>query len=343
MITPVLLAREAFRAAVFARDGRTCVICGAPATDAHHILERRLFRGPDERGGCFLDNGASVCAACHLACERTEIAVEDVRRACGIGRAVVPEHLDADQAYDKWGNPVLADGRRLRGELFDDPSVRKALAEGGVLGLFTDRVKHPRTFHLPWSEGREPGDRTLAALSGLEDEELVVTEKMDGENVSLYRDGLHGRSLDAPGRRTRDWLKNYWASICTDIPEGFRICGENLHARHAVAYGALPSYFLGFSVWRGLTCLDWDETLEWFELLGVAPAPTLWRGRWDEKRLRALRPPSPASEGWVVRPTRAYALAEHPRVVGKFVRRAFVHAVPHGRRGGPALNTLQTG
>lgn len=138
MADPVLLDREAFRAAAFARDGGRCVLCGAPAADAHHILERRLFRSERERGGYFLDNGASVCAACHLACELTTVSVEEVRRACGIEHAVVPEHLDPDRSYDKWGNPVLADGRRLRGELFDDPSVRKALARGGVLGLFAE-------------------------------------------------------------------------------------------------------------------------------------------------------------------------------------------------------------
>jgi hypothetical protein len=138
MSAPVLLDRDAFRAAVFARDGGRCVLCGQPAVDAHHILDRRLFRGQGERGGYFLDNGAGVCAACHLACELTTVSVEEVRRACGITRPVVPAHLDPGQPYDKWGDPVLADGRRLRGELFDDPSVQKALRRGGVLGLFID-------------------------------------------------------------------------------------------------------------------------------------------------------------------------------------------------------------
>ncbi len=51
------MTRDDFRNAVFARDNHRCVICGEPAKDAHHILERRLF--PD--GGYYLNNGASLC------------------------------------------------------------------------------------------------------------------------------------------------------------------------------------------------------------------------------------------------------------------------------------------
>lgn len=43
----ILHEREAFRDAVFARDGGNCVICGHPAADAHHIIERR--RRPGQR------------------------------------------------------------------------------------------------------------------------------------------------------------------------------------------------------------------------------------------------------------------------------------------------------
>ena len=38
-----LLTRDEFREGVFARDHNNCVICGEPAADAHHIVERRLF------------------------------------------------------------------------------------------------------------------------------------------------------------------------------------------------------------------------------------------------------------------------------------------------------------
>lgn len=129
----VLLSRDEYREAVFTRDGYRCVICGVPAVDAHRILERKLW--PD--GGYFLGNGASVCGDCHLKAESTEISCDELRQRCGIERVLLPPQLhgDADQSYDKWGNPILPNGQRLRGKLFDDEGVQKVLAP--VLHLFT--------------------------------------------------------------------------------------------------------------------------------------------------------------------------------------------------------------
>jgi 5-methylcytosine-specific restriction endonuclease McrA len=45
-----LMTRNEFRQAVFERDNYRCVICGDPAVDAHHIIERRLFV-PNKRKG----------------------------------------------------------------------------------------------------------------------------------------------------------------------------------------------------------------------------------------------------------------------------------------------------
>lgn len=103
-----LLAREAFKRAVFARDLGACVICGAPAVDAHHILDRKLFSD----GGYYLGNGASLCSPCHLQAEMTTISVETIRAVCAIATPVLPEGLDPTQDYDKWGNALLAGGLR---------------------------------------------------------------------------------------------------------------------------------------------------------------------------------------------------------------------------------------
>jgi hypothetical protein len=150
-----LLTRDAFRKTVFARDGHRCVLCPRPAVDAHHIIERRLW----DDGGYYLNNGASVCGEHHMLCEMTRISVEEVRRACGIARVIVPTHLYSDQPYDKWGNPILPNGQRMKGELFFDESVQKVLVQGGMLDSFTDWVKYPRTHHLPWSEGVNKAQR----------------------------------------------------------------------------------------------------------------------------------------------------------------------------------------
>jgi len=321
-----LLSRDEFRAAVFARDGGRCVVCREPAKDTHHIVERRLW--PD--GGYFLNNGASVCEAHHREAESTVLSCDELRRRCGIARVALPPHLYADTAFDKWGNPVLPNGQRLRGELFHDESVQKVIAP--VLHLFSNRVKHPRTFHLPWSPGVTDDDRVMPDLFGLEGEEVVATVKMDGEQTSMYRDGFHARSVDPSPHPSRDWLWGVHRRMGHEIPENWRVCGENLYAVHSITYRSLPAHFLVHSVWDDRNeCLPWAETEEWAALLGFGTVPVLWRGPWDEARARATYVPifgGDECEGYVVRVARRFRYQEYPRAVGKYVRAG--HVQPHG-------------
>ena len=124
-----LLTREEFKDQVFARSEQCCVFCAAPAVDAHHILERKLF----DDGGYYLNNGAAVCEAHHWKCETTEYSVEEVRRAAGIVYFVAPIAMSG--VVDKWGNRVWPSGMRTWGPLAHDAGARKALAKGGFLGL----------------------------------------------------------------------------------------------------------------------------------------------------------------------------------------------------------------
>jgi hypothetical protein len=126
------LGRLAFRDAVFARDKGRCVLCARPGVDAHHIIERKLF----EDGGYYLANGATLCAACHLAAERTTVSATAIRQASGIGQVILPAHCNPALEYDKWGNEVCADGSRLAGPLFFDEGCQRALRAGGLLWRF---------------------------------------------------------------------------------------------------------------------------------------------------------------------------------------------------------------
>jgi hypothetical protein len=326
---PKLLTRDVFREAVFKRDGRKCVFCGAPAKDAHHIIERRLF--PD--GGYYIENGAAVCEDHHIACEKTLISVEAVRKACGTVRKVVPPHLYVDTSYDKWGNPILPNGTRRRGELFYDESVQKILAEAGVLTDFVYYVKHPRTHHVPWSLGINDDDRVVEDMEGFRGRRVVVTEKMDGENTTIYNDFTHARSVDSGSHPSRDWLKNFASGFMHDIPSGWRVCGENVYAKHSIGYSDLPSYFLGFSVWNEMNiCLSWDETLEWFELLGITPVRVMHDGTYYESAIRAkcdVDKHWDTCEGYVIRVAEEIGYGEFKSKVAKCVRKGHVQTAQH--------------
>ena len=147
MKTNIILSRDEFRESVFQRDNFKCVICGDKAKDAHHIIERRLFSD----GGYYLDNGASLCEKHHIEAEETTLSCEEIRLKAGIENIIIPEHFYSDYNYDKWGNILLTNGQRIKGELFYDESVQKILKQGNVLDLFQKYIKYPRTYHLHWS------------------------------------------------------------------------------------------------------------------------------------------------------------------------------------------------
>ena len=190
-------------------------------------------------------------------------------------------------------------------------------------------VKYPRTYHLPWSEAVTNDDKMMANLVALQGVEVVVTEKMDGENTTMYRDHIHARSIDSRHHESREWVKNFWASIAHEIPEGYRICGENVFAQHSIGYDKLPSYFMGFSIWNGDRCLGWDETTEWFELLGIASVPVLYRGVFDQTLIQSIELDKETQEGYVVRFAGSILTSEFNQLVGKFVRKGHVQTDKH--------------
>jgi len=322
----MLLSREEFKRQVFNRDEHLCVVCEQAAVDAHHITERKLF--PD--GGYYLNNGVSLCSKCHKKAESTEFSCVYLRDLAKISIVILPPHLYSDVEYDKWGNPIIAPNSRLKGELFFEDGVLKALKD--VLWMFTDRVKYPRTYHLPWSPGRTKDDRVIESADMFSGKDVVVTVKMDGENTSMYRGGIHARSIDYSPHSSRDRIKALHASISHEIPVGWRICGENLFAKHSIHYKNLDDFFLVFSMWdEHNKCLSWNDTKLFAEVLGLKVVPVLYSGLYDEEIIKGLETPSfngDECEGYVVRVSDGFTYKDFRHMASKFVRKD--HVQTHG-------------
>ncbi|MEU6193018.1 RNA ligase family protein [Streptomyces sp. NPDC047061] len=206
------------------------------------------------------------------------------------------------------------------------------------------RTHYPRTRHLPWSPGATADDLRVTDLSGLRGREVVVTEKLDGENTTLYADGLHARSLDSAPHPSRTWVKALQARIGHAVPEGWRVCGENMFARHSIAYDDLESYFYGFSVWDAEgRCLDWDRTVVFLRGLGVPVPRVLWRGVFDERALHALRLDPGRQEGYVVRVADGFGAQEFGERVAKWVRAGHVQTDTHWMHAAVVANGLGAG
>ena len=192
-----------------------------------------------------------------------------------------------------------------------------------------DRFKYPRTHHLPSSPGATDDDRiaSAATVSALVGKQVVVTEKMDGENSTLYPDGYsHARSLDSGHHPSRSTLKQAAATIAFTFPDDYRICGENLYAKHSIGYDCLESYFQVFSIWEGDYCFDWDYTEMMVDSLNLTSVPIIWKGIFESEEqvvniFQAYEVWTGREvEGFVVRTRAGFSIEEFPEKVLKYVR-----------------------
>jgi hypothetical protein len=216
------------------------------------------------------------------------------------------------------------------------------------------KIKHPKMLHLPWSGLVTEDDRKLKTDAVFHKQEVIVTEKIDGENITLAKDYWHPRSLHKKQHWSRDYVQGLHGRIGYQIPEGYRICGENCYATHTIQYDRLPHYFLVHSIWRQRVCLSWDDSLLLAESLGLTMVPLLYRGLYDLEaiqsavcamRLRSICATGPGTqEGYVIRLARSFNLSHFAESVGKYVnpafRQAFDEAEDHWSAGHLQRNTL---
>lgn len=194
------------------------------------------------------------------------------------------------------------------------------------------RIKYPSTPHLPFSPGLQNDDRRITTLEHLEGRRVIATEKLDGENTSMYRDAFHARSLDSQHHSSRDFVKALWGSIAYMIPKGFRVCGENMYAKHSIAYDNLLNYFYGFSVWDARNvALNWDETVSFLTHLELPVAPVLYDGVFDLKELERLADSldTDRQEGFVVRAWDEVPFKDFEVKFAKWVRKGHVQTDEH--------------
>ncbi len=196
------------------------------------------------------------------------------------------------------------------------------------------KIKYPKTMHLPWSRSYTDDDKILRDTAHFIGQEVVVTEKMDGENTTMYPDSIHARSLDSKDHSSRHYVKTLHGSLRHLIPAGWRLCGENTYAKHSIKYEALPGYFMLFSVWNERNvCLSWDDTEQLANELRIPTVPVLYRGIWDEQAVRrchtGLSNCGGEQEGYVVRTANSFAYDQFKSSLAKFVRQNHVRTDEH--------------
>jgi hypothetical protein len=216
--------------------------------------------------------------------------------------------------------------------------------------------------HVPWSPGTSSDDRLMVPrdLIVFHGQRVICTEKMDGENTTLYPNHIHARSVDSRNYPWQDWVRTMHSMIRNDIPTGWRVCGENMYARHSIRYDHLTTFFYVFSIWNDKNeCLPWDDTVEYTMMLNdslkdtgysIATVPVLYDGIWDAGKIKSCWTGKSVfkdslQEGYVVRTADGfpYPLPEKNPVdpknemaffkaLAKYVRKGHVQTGEHWRK-----------
>jgi hypothetical protein len=204
--------------------------------------------------------------------------------------------------------------------------------------------KYNRTPHLPWSPGKSSDDKTILSVEALLNTPIIITEKMDGGNCSLEREGLFARSHSGPPTHPSfDLIKSMHAALKYSLPKGYQFFGEVMTAKHSIYYDKLPGYFLLFGI-RDLffhdrpQWLSWEKVAMWAEELKLPYVPVLWQGsvssskELEDLTTKIAKEPSllgEAREGVVLRIADGFEDERFGECVAKWVRAGHVATDEH--------------
>ncbi len=204
----------------------------------------------------------------------------------------------------------------------------------------TTSEKYPRTYHFPFSEGALNDDRIQEEWEALLAQEIIITEKLDGENTCIKNNGVYARSHGAVNRNP--WAKPIW-EIWDRVGESLgdlHVFGENLYAIHSIRYEKLDSYFYVFAIRDNGVWLSWEEVVWYAQLLELPTVPVLERGVFTNTQVKKIISEQQGrgsffggeSEGVVCRNAVAFLEADFSTNVLKYVRKNHVQTDEHWTR-----------
>jgi len=211
--------------------------------------------------------------------------------------------------------------------------------------------KYGRTAHFPFSPGTTSDDRINHDYwQDISRKNVVITEKLDGENTCLNKIGVFARSHAAPTLHPwADYLKLKWNLIKNDLGD-LEIFGENLFAIHSIEYINLKSHFYVFGIRENDLWLSWEEVKFYAGMLDFPVVPEIKTIKADNQKLfeadifEIIKNPSTfgsndvhlkqpcTMEGVVVRNIESYLIGDLAKNLFKYVRKNHVKTDAHWTR-----------
>jgi hypothetical protein len=210
-------------------------------------------------------------------------------------------------------------------------------------------MKYPRTYHVPFSPGATKDDKKLKDgwFEYYRGKQIILTEKLDGENSCLCQKGVFARSHATETHSP--WSINLWGNdglywkVKGLIDDDLYIFGENLYGEHSIHYNRLKDYFHIFACYNETRdeWWSWDDVRFVSKVMEVPTVPVLWKGIAEsEDQVRELiyqimNMPSmygDTKEGVVMRIVGSFNGDDFPNYVCKYVRANHVQTDEHWTR-----------
>lgn len=191
--------------------------------------------------------------------------------------------------------------------------------------------KFPKTHHFDFSKSVNLDDMVSTNFNHLIGEEIVLLEKLDGENTSIYKNDWHARSLDSHYNYTRSYIKQMYETIRYLIPENINsLIGENVSYYHSIEYNNLLGFFYMFQASdNDNNYISYDELLGLADELDLPTPRELYRGVFDIKKIKIISEKinneiksdiGSSIEGFVMRPVVRFPIADYNKYTAKYVR-----------------------
>jgi len=194
------------------------------------------------------------------------------------------------------------------------------------------RRKFPRIGHTIDSKSMQADD--FVVNPNFLHKNVVITEKLDGENTVMGNRYIHARSLDSGGAAWRTMVAAIHAKISSHIPETMRICGENMQGKHSIEY-ELDYPFYVFQVTDKQKVLSWDDTLVICECLELPAVPEIYRGEYHPDLIKLAyslyqnNSLNDEIEGYVIRNVDEFNESDFDKNIAKWVRPNHVQTDEH--------------
>jgi hypothetical protein len=170
--------------------------------------------------------------------------------------------------------------------------------------------KYPRTFHFPFSPGTTSDDRIAPNFDSVCEAEIVITEKLDGENSCLNQYGVFSRTHSTPTKNPwASYLWERWNLLHNELGD-LEIFGESLFALHSIEYTGLKEYFYIFAIREGERWLAWEQVKMYAEILQIPTVPILYEGKVQDLLIADNQLVSPKKSTLFTKPQKLQAFIE---------------------------------